>query len=70
MIGGLWKVSGGEKLFWLLMSAGLPGGGSVCEDAGCGKGVSGGQAWVMGSLRDTAWEFGFYSVAGGEDRGF
>ena len=69
MIDGLWKVSGGEELFWLLMSTGLPGGGSACEGAGSGKGGSGRQDQVMGSLQYPAQEFGFYSVAGGEDRG-
>lgn len=69
MIDGLWKVSRGKMLFWLLMLAGLPGGGSVCEDAGCGKGGSGRQGWVVGSLWHPAQESGFYSVAGGEDRG-
>lgn len=70
MIDGLWKVSREEKLFWLLTSAGLPGRGSVCEDAGCGKGGSGRQDWVLGTLQHPAQEFGFYSVAGGEDRGW
>lgn len=51
MIVGFWKVSGGEKFFWLLMLVGFFGGGSVCEDVGCGKGVSGGK-------------FGFWGVCG------
>lgn len=43
---GQWR----EKLFWLLMSTGLPGGGSACEGAGSGKGGSGRQDQVMGEL--------------------
>ena len=50
VIDGLWKVSGGEKLFWLLMSTGLPGGGSVCEGAGSGKGGCGRQDGVVGEF--------------------
>ena len=69
MIDGLWKVSGGEKLFGLFMSTGLPGGGSACEGAGSEKGGSGRQDQVMASLQYLAQEFGSYSVAGGEDRG-
>ena len=59
--GGTEPLGGGKT--------GLPGGGSACEGAGSGKGGSGRQDQVMGSLQYPAQEFGFYSVAGGEDRG-
>lgn len=64
----VWVVSGGSAL-QLLMSTGLPGGGSAFRGCRQWEGGSGRQDQVMGSLQYPAQEFGFYSVAGGEDRG-